>query len=65
MGCVNFATKSAQHAHARMITTVLEKVHSNHLCDRGFMDVINTPIVSQSVNQENLLKESQTAEELH
>ena len=42
---VNVATKSAQHAHARMITTVAEKVQTHHLCDHGFMDVIKTPIV--------------------
>ena len=40
-------TKSAQHAHARMITIVVEK-DKIHLCDHGFMAVIKTPIVSQS-----------------
>ena len=44
---VNVTTKSAQHAHARMIDIILEKSpNSSHLYDHGFMDVI--PIVRQS-----------------
>ena len=40
----NVTTKSAQHAHARMIAIIVEKSpNSSHLYDHGFMDVI--PIV--------------------
>ena len=54
---VNVATKSAQHAHARMITTVIEKVQTQIMrpCDHGFInDVINTPIARQSVNHKKI-----------
>ena len=44
---------------------LLKSPNSNHLCDHGFMDVIKTPMVRQSINRKNYLKDSQTAEELH
>ena len=32
MDCVNVATKSAEHAHARMITIIVEKVQTQIIC---------------------------------
>ena len=36
---VNVATKSAQPAHAWMITTVVEKVQTQIICEHGFMNI--------------------------
>ena len=39
---VNVTTKSAQHAHARMIAIIVEKSPiSSHMYDHGFMDNSN------------------------
>ena len=39
---VNVTTKSAQHAHARMIAIIIEKSpNSSHMYDHGFMDNTN------------------------
>ena len=43
---VNVITKSAQHAHARMIAIVVEKSPiSSHMYDHGFMDNTNRQAV--------------------
>ena len=43
---VNVTTKSAQHAHARMIAIIVEKSpNSSHLYDHGFMDYTNRQAV--------------------
>ena len=61
---VNVTTKSAQHAHARMIAIIVEKSpNSSHMYDHGFMDNTNRQAVCKS--QKNPLSDSQTAEELH
>ena len=61
---VNVTTKSAQHAHARMIAIIVEKSpNSSHVYDHGFMDNTNRQAVCKS--QKNPLSDSQTAEELH
>ena len=61
---VNVTTKSAQHAHARMIAIIVEKSpNSSHMYDHGFMDTTNHQAVCKS--QTNPLSDSQTAEELH
>ena len=61
---VNVTTKSAQHAHARMIAIIVEKSpNSSQMCDHGFMDNTNRQAVCKS--QKNPLSDSQTAEELH
>ena len=61
---VNVTTKSAQHAHARMIAIIVEKSpNSSHMYDHGFMDNTNRQAVCKS--QKNHLSDSQTAEELH
>ena len=60
---VNVTTKSAQHAHARMIAMIVEKSpNSSHMYDHGFMDNTNRQVVCKS--QKNPLSDSQTAEEL-
>ena len=64
MDCVNVTTKSAQHAHARMIAIIVEKSpNSSHMYDHDFMDNTNRQAVCKSQN--NPLSDSQTAEELH
>ena len=61
---VNVTTKSAQHAHARMIVIIVEKSpNSSHMYDHGFMDNTNRQAVCKS--QKSPLSDSQTAEELH
>ena len=61
---VNVTTKSAQHAHARMIAIIVEKSPiSSHMYDHGFMDNTNRQAVCKSQN--NPLSDSQTVEELH
>ena len=46
MDCVNVTTKSAQHAHARMIAIIVEKSpNSSHMYDHGFMDNTNRQAV--------------------
>ena len=61
---VNVTTKSAQHAHARMIAIIVEKSpNSSHMYDHGFMDNTNRQAVCKS--QKNPLSDLQTAEELH
>ena len=61
---VNVTTKSAQHAHARMIAIIVEKSpNSSHMYDHVFMDNTNRQAVCKS--QKNPLSDSQTAEELH
>ena len=58
---VNVTTKSAQHAHARMIAIIVEKSpNSSHMYDHGFMDNTNRQAVCKS--QKNPLSDSQTAE---
>ena len=43
---VNVTTKSAQHAHARMIAIIVEKSpNSSHMYDHGFMDNTNRQAV--------------------
>ena len=43
---VNATTKSAQHAHARMIAIIVEKSpNSSHMYDHGFMDNTNCQAV--------------------
>ena len=43
---VNVTTKSAQHAHARMIAIIVEKSpNSSHMHDHGFMDNTNRQAV--------------------
>ena len=43
---VNVTTKSAQHAHARMIVIIVEKSpNSSHIYDHGFMDNTNRQAV--------------------
>ena len=43
---VNVTTKSAQHAHARMIVIIVEKSpNSSHMYDHGFMDNTNRQAV--------------------
>ena len=60
---VNVTTKSAQHAHARMIAIIVEKSpNSSHMYDHGFMDNTNRQAACKS--QKNPLSDSQTAEEL-
>ena len=61
---VNVTTKSAQHAHARMIAIIVEKVQTQVICMTMVSWII--PIVRQSVNhKKNHLSDSETAEELH
>ena len=61
---VNVTTKSAQHAHARMIIIIVEKSpNSSHVYHHGCMDDISRQAVCKS--QKNILSDSQTAEELH
>ena len=58
---VNVTTKSAQHAHARMIAIIVEKSPiSSHMYDHGFMDNTNRQAVCKS--QKNPLSDSQTDE---
>ena len=46
---VNVTTKSAQHAHARMIAIIVEKSpNSSHMYDHGFMDNTNRQAVCKS-----------------
>ena len=46
---VNVTTKSAQHAHARMIAIIVEKsLNSSHMYDHGFMDNTNRQAVCKS-----------------
>ena len=46
---VNVTTKSAQHAHARMIAIIVEKSpNSSHVYDHGFMDNTNRQAVCKS-----------------
>ena len=46
---VNVTTKSAQHAHARMIAIIVEKgPNSSHMYDHGFMDNTNRQAVCKS-----------------
>ena len=46
MDCSNVTTKSAQHAHARMIAIIVEKSpNSSHMYDHGFMDNTNRQAV--------------------
>ena len=62
MDCVfdNVTTKSAQHAHARMIAIIVEKSPiTSHMYDHGFMDNTNRQAVCKS--QKNPLSDSQTA----
>ena len=62
---VNVTTKSAQHAHARMIAIIVEKSpNSSHMHDHGFMDNTNRQAVCKS-QKKNHLSDSETAEELH
>ena len=43
---VNVTTKSAQHAHARMIAIIVEKSpNSSHMYDHGFMENTNRQAV--------------------
>ena len=43
---VNVSTKSAQHAHARMIAIIVEKSpNSSHLYDHGFIEYTNRQAV--------------------
>ena len=61
---VNVTTKSAPHAHARMIIIIVDKCpNSSHLYSHGFMDNTNRQAVCKS--QKYPLSDSQTAEELH
>ena len=61
---VNVTTKSAQHAHVRMIAMIVEKSpNSSHMYDHGFM--VNTNHQAVRKSQKNPLSDSQTAEELH
>ena len=65
MDCVcqryHVTTKSAQHAHARMIVIIAEKSpNSSHMYDHGFMDNTNRQAVCKSQKSD-----SQTAEKLH
>ena len=61
---VNVTTKSAQHAHARMIAIIVEKSpNSSDMYDHGFMGNTNCQAVCKS--QKNPLSDSQTAEEWH
>ena len=47
---VNVTTKSAQHAHARMIAIIVEKSpNSSHMYDHGFMDNTNRQAVCKSI----------------
>ena len=46
---VNVTTKSAQHAHARMIAIIVEKSPDpSHMYDHGFMDNTNRQAVCKS-----------------
>ena len=46
---VNVTTKSAQHAHARMIAIIVEKSpNSSHMYDHRFMDNTNRQAVCKS-----------------
>ena len=46
---VNVTTKSAQHAHARIIAIIVEKSpNSSHMYDHGFMDNTNRQAVCKS-----------------
>ena len=46
---VNVTTKSAQHAHARMIAIIVGKSPiSSHMYDHGFMDNTNRQAVCKS-----------------
>ena len=48
---VNVTTKSAQHAHARMIAIIVENSsNSSHMYDHGFMDNTNRQAVCKSQN---------------
>ena len=45
---VNVTTKSAQHAHARMIAIIVGKSpNSSHMYDHGFMDNTNRQAVKK------------------
>ena len=50
---VNVTTKSAQHAHARMIARLLKKVQTQVICTTMVSWII--PIVRQSVNHKKIL----------
>ena len=48
---VNVTTKSAQHAHARMIAIIVEEsINSSHLYNHGFMDNTNRQAVKNWLN---------------
>ena len=50
---VNVTTKSAQHAHERMIVIIVEKSpNSSHIYDYGFMDNANRQAVKKWLNSQ-------------
>ena len=50
---VNVTTKSAQHAHARMIAIIVEESpNSSHMYDHGFMDTTNGQAVKNWLNSQ-------------
>ena len=54
---VNVTTKSAQHAHARMIAIIVEKSpNSSHMYDHGFMDNTNRQAVKNWLDSQTRIK---------